>query len=160
MQQSIFSLVEPPASPSRSPDSGKAWMTRAVRSCSSTLPWLAELGPDGWSGRTSPVSCRPTTDGRLVPCSGGWQNSGMGSPTGFLTLSTSAFPSDGSACSLSAVLETGDVPLRFYLSARACRGILRRAAKRGRVLPSALSEALHLAAAGDSAPMKPLPANS
>ena len=43
---------------------------------------------------------------------------------------------------LSDILETGDVPQRFFLSATACRGILRRAAKRGKSLPSALHEAL------------------
>lgn len=98
MQLSIFSSEELPASPLASPDSARDWMTRVVRSCSPTLPLLAAIGPDGWSGRTSPVSCPPTTDGRLAPCSEGWQSSGMGSPTAFLTLSTSDWPSDGAAC--------------------------------------------------------------
>jgi hypothetical protein len=44
--------------------------------------------------------------------------------------------------SLSDILETGQVPERFYLSATACRGILRRAAKRNRTLPPALRRAL------------------
>jgi hypothetical protein len=78
----------------------------------------------------------------LAPSSGGWQNSGMGSPTGFLTLNTSGWPSDGRACSLSAILETGDVPQRFFLSAKACSGILRRAGKRGKELPPQLAHAL------------------
>lgn len=43
---------------------------------------------------------------------------------------------------LSQVLETGSIPQRFYLSATACAGILRRAAKRGKELPPALHEAL------------------
>ena len=73
----------------------------------------------------------------------------MGSHTALLTLSTSehaAFlgPShnDAAVCSLSDILETGDVPQRFYLTATACQGILRRAEKRGKVLPVALREAL------------------
>jgi DNA (cytosine-5)-methyltransferase 1 len=66
---------------------------------------------------------------------GGWGNSGMGSPTGFLTLSTSEWPKDAAVCSLSDTLETGDVPARFYLSPKACAGILRRAEKRGKDLP-------------------------
>ena len=77
----------------------------------------------------------------------------MGSPTGFLTLNTSEwnhtlgpFPSDGGVCSLSDILETGGVPQRFYLSARACAGILRRAEKRGRALPPSLQQALEHAA--------------
>jgi hypothetical protein len=51
--------------------------------------------------------------------------------------------SDGSVCSLSDVLEeTQLVPQRFYLSQRACEGILRRAEKRGKELPPLLLEAL------------------
>ncbi len=148
MQISMFSSEELPASPFPSPDSAKDWMIRVVRSCSSTLPLLAAIGPDGWSGRTSPASCRQTEDGRLEACSEGWQNSGMGSPTAFLTLNTSDWPSDASVCSLSAILETGDVPRRFYLSARACAGILRRAERRGKALPHPLHDALRRTAAG------------
>ena len=54
---------------------------------------------------------------------------------------------------LSAVLETGPVPLRYYLSPKACAGILRRAEKRGRALPEALERAL-MAVAGGSVPTK------
>jgi hypothetical protein len=43
---------------------------------------------------------------------------------------------------LSDTLETGDLPQRFFLSATACQGILRRAEKRGKQLPSALEQAL------------------
>jgi hypothetical protein len=43
---------------------------------------------------------------------------------------------------LSDILETGEVPERYYLSATACRGILRRAEKRGKELPEALRSAL------------------
>jgi hypothetical protein len=70
----------------------------------------------------------------------------MGSPTEFWTLSISEWPKDAAVCSLSDVLETGDVPQRFFLSAKACQGILRRAEKRGKELPSALRMALVIAA--------------
>lgn len=80
---------------------------------------------------------------------GGWANSGMGSPTECLTLSTSDWPSAGSVCSLSDILETGDVPQRFFLSRKACAGILRRAAKRGKTLPPQLQRALEGAAASE-----------
>jgi hypothetical protein len=66
----------------------------------------------------------------------------MGSPTEFWTLSISEYPSDGAASSLSDILETGELPQRYYLSATACRGILRRAEKRGKDLPEALRLAL------------------
>ena len=82
----------------------------------------------------------------LVPSSGAWANSGMGPLTEFWTLSTLEYHSAAVACSLSDILETGAVPQRFFLSATACRGILRRAAKRGKSLPPSLAEALHAAA--------------
>jgi hypothetical protein len=66
----------------------------------------------------------------------------MGSPTECLTLNTSEWPSDAVVCSLSDTLETGVVPQRFFLSAKACEGILRRAAKRNKKLPPALEAAL------------------
>jgi hypothetical protein len=78
----------------------------------------------------------------------------MGSPTAFLTLNTSEFPSDDAVCSLSDVLETGEVPQRFYLSPRACAGILRRAEKRGKKLPARLRLALE-AVAGATAQTTP-----
>jgi hypothetical protein len=49
---------------------------------------------------------------------------------------------DDGVCSLSDILETGDVPQRYYLSAKACAGILRRAAKRDKELPAQLQRAL------------------
>jgi hypothetical protein len=49
---------------------------------------------------------------------------------------------DEGVCSLSDILETGDVPQQYYLSALACRGILRRAAKRGKELDPQLARAL------------------
>lgn len=77
-----------------------------------------------------------------------WANSGTGGPTGFSTLSSSECPSDDDGCSfvpstLAQVLEP-TAPQRFYLSARAAAGILRRATRRGRELPTALHQALTL----------------
>lgn len=58
------------------------------------------------------------------------------------TLSSSVWPSGASVCSLSSTLETGGVPRRYFLSARACAGIIRRAERRGKALPRGLREAL------------------
>jgi hypothetical protein len=46
------------------------------------------------------------------------------------------FPNDDAVSSLSDILETGDVPQRYFLSPKACSGILRRAEKRGKELPA------------------------
>jgi hypothetical protein len=71
----------------------------------------------------------------------------MGSPTECWTLSGLESPKDVDVCSLSDVLETGEVPQRFFLSAKACAGILRRAEKRGKKLPEQLQHALEAVAA-------------
>jgi len=73
----------------------------------------------------------------------------MGSPTEFWTLNSSEWnhtlaPSlnDDDVCSLSDILETGELPQQYFLSPKACAGILRHAEKRGRVLPPQLRAAL------------------
>lgn len=74
----------------------------------------------------------------------GWQSAVISEPAGYSTLSTSNWPSveeGGSACSLAEILEP-DAPAKYYLSARACAGILRRAEKRGKELPEHLKAAL------------------
>jgi hypothetical protein len=135
-------LAALPANPSASQDSERAWQTSVATSPSNILGSLTDLAPSGWFGRTSPASCRAMEDGTLVPFSGAWSNSGMGSPTECLTLSSLEFHSGAVACSLSDILETGDLPQRYFLSATACKGILRRAEKRGKALPKQLAKAL------------------
>jgi hypothetical protein len=70
----------------------------------------------------------------------------MGSPTAFLTLNGLESPSGVAVCSLSQTLEAGSVPQRYFLSAKACSGILRRAERRGKELPRQLLAALTEAA--------------
>ena len=146
MQMSIFFAEEHHASPSALQDCEKDWQIRVATSCLPLVPLLQSIAPAGWYGRTSPASCRVTEGGILEPSSGCWGNSGMGSPTEFLTLSTLEFHSAAAVCSLSDILETGDVPQRYFLSATACRGILRRAANRGKSLPPSLAAALEAVA--------------
>jgi hypothetical protein len=153
--QLTFSWAEPPAKASALQDSAKDCTTPAEDSCLPILKLLGVYGLDGLCGKMSPVSCHPTEDGILVPSSGRWASWGMGSPTGFWTLNGcehTGIPapsrSDGDVCSLSDVLETGSVPQRFSLSAKACSGILRRAERRGKALPPMLKQALEQAAGG------------
>ena len=51
-------------------------------------------------------------------------------------------PSDAYVSSLSSILETGPIDRRYFLSPKACAGILRRAESRGKELPEALRLAL------------------
>lgn len=156
MSKSTFSWEGRPVNPTRLRDFARDLKTREEASCLRMLLSRAGISPDGWSGRTFPAFCLPGEDGISLPSSGRWQNAGMGSPTAFLTLSTSEHadtlgPSrnGGAVCSLSDILETGDVPRRYYLTAKACRGILRRAEKRGKVLPPQLARALQAVAGSE-----------
>jgi hypothetical protein len=132
-----------------SQDCERVWMIRAATSCSHILPLLNDMLPAGSSGKTSPAFCQATEDEILEPSLGRWLNSGMGSLTECWTLSSSEHPSDGVACSLSDVLEAGNVPERFFLSEKACSGILRRAERRGKKLPEQLQRALEAVAAAE-----------
>lgn len=138
------------ASPSPSLDSVAAFATLEEALRSPLSNWPPSLVPDGSAGKTSPVRCLPTADGLSLPSSGGFKNSGMASPGGCWTLSTSEWTaslepslSDAGVSSLSDILqETSDVPPQFFLSPKACAGIVRRAAGRGKILPEPLGEAL------------------
>ncbi len=154
-EQSTFWPEAHLASLSPSPEGERGWMTRVATSPLSLLDLLIDSGPYGWCGRTSPVFCRLKEDRRLEPSSECWSNAGMGSPTEFLTLNILEYPSDGVASSLSDILETGELPQRYWLSPRACRGILRRAEKRGKTLPPPLAHALMAVAAHHPTDMDP-----
>jgi hypothetical protein len=67
-----------------------------------------------------------------------------------LTLNTSEFPNDVVESSLSSILERGGVDSRYYLSKKACQGILRRAETRGKVLPKELETALRRVVSEDT----------
>jgi len=76
----------------------------------------------------------------------------MGGPTESLTLNGSEWPKGAVVCSLSDVLETAAVPQRFFLSAKACAGILRRAERRGKKLPAMLEDALRMVSSTNPMP--------
>lgn len=62
------------------------------------------------------------------------------------TLNFSESPSVVKESSLSQVLIKGSIPQKYYLSAKACAGILRRAKMRGKTLPPSLRVALERSA--------------
>ena len=74
------------------------------------------------------------------------------------TPNISEWPNDAAVCSLSQVLEQTSIPQRFFLSSKACAGILRRAEKRGKKLPEHLRQALVAVAEQElPQPESPLP---
>ena len=94
---------------------------------------------------TTPPSCRLTAkDGGQTLV---WLSDPSREQLGeFSTLNISDSPNDAVACSLSSVLETGPIPSKYFLSAKACLGLLRRALARGKTLPELLRRALEAVA--------------
>ena len=150
------SAVSPAARRARTsawPGSGRAWRKEAAPAPAlpSTLRDFAEsCNPDGCFGRTF-REFSPATEGATSRTSSGrLGNAGILLPTGLWTLNgcewtgcPAQFPSDAGVCGLSDILETTGEHLRKYcLSLKACAGILRRAASRGKDLPERLAAAL------------------
>ena len=144
MEQLSFWSEEHLVNPSQSQDSVKDLKTQGETLPSSIAEFLITLDPSGSYGKTCQVSSVQMVDGILVPSSGRWLNSGMGSPTECLTLNTLEFHKDAEESLLSDILETGCPQQRFFLSEKACKGILRRSEERGRDLPPALKHALQM----------------
>ena len=144
--QLTFWSEAPPVSPSASLASEKEWTTTVVTSPSSFAELLMRSSPVGSFGKTCQGFYPPAKDETLVPSSGRWLKSGMISPGESLTLNTLEYHNAADECSLSDILVNDAVPQRYYLSAKASQGILRRAEKRGKALPPSLKSALEQAA--------------
>lgn len=143
-------LEDSPAKTSPSPESDEAWgQKKNEREAASPMPSLTLFDSIDLPPSSSKMyrDSSPAMPGETLGLSSlRWASSGTGGPTGFSTLSSSECPSDDDGCSfapstLAQVLEP-IAPQRFYLSARAATGILRRATRRGRLLPTALQTAL------------------
>ena len=75
-----------------------------------------------------------------------WETDGVWL-TEFLTLNTGVSPNEEVESTLSQIL-LAEVPEKYYLSPKACLGILRRASARGKELPEVLRKALERQANG------------
>ena len=155
---SEFSQAARRARTCRSRGRGKAWRREAAPAAplpSTLRDFVVSYNLDGSYGRT----CRefsPATEGATSRTSSArLGNAGILLPTGLWTLNgcewtgcPEQFRSAGgefgsSVCGLSDILETVGGHLRKYcLSLKACAGILRRAASRGKDLPARLKAAL------------------
>lgn len=142
MDQLTFSSGERPANHFPSPVSERDWMIRVVSWPSSFCALLAEYTRDGSFGKTSPAHCHPEGGWTLGTSSRPLLSAGMAWRGESWMLKISESPNAAAACLLSDILETGDLQPRFYLSPRACAGILNRATVRGRKLPTDLESAL------------------
>lgn len=150
MEQLTFWSEEPPVRGSVSQGSKAGSTTREAPCVSPIADFLKQCAPAGSSGRTSRVYSAPTKVQISGSSSAKLMRSGIAAHGECWTLNTCEwtdtlvpFRSVDGVCSLSDILlETGDIPPRYYLSPAACRGILRRAASRGKELPKALRQAL------------------
>jgi hypothetical protein len=143
-EQLTLLLGEPPAKLGPSPEKGWASTILAAASPSHMLALLKNCDPSGSFGKMSQASIQQESPEAPIspPLSGRWLNSGIISPTERLTLNTSESRSAAVDAYLSDILEIGDLPRRYFLSQKACAGILRRAERRGKELPPALKAAL------------------
>ena len=141
--QLTFSWAAPRASLSPSAGSDAAWPTPGATLPSSLRDLLGDCARDGSCSRMSPTFYAQAEDGTLESSSVRWGTGGTSVPGGYWTLNTLESPNDAVDCSLSDILEDHrDVAPAFFLSGKACAGILLRAERRGRRLPEALREAL------------------
>jgi len=169
MQMSMFSSEGPPAKIIRSRDSVLEWLAAEVRLPLHLLKLLRDTAPDLLSGKMSAAFSQATSDEPLrdfwaisaarqsqSPMGGGVMPELLRASQTLTashivcsihsmpewTATLAPFPSDGSVCSLSDILETGDHLRRLSLIPKACAGILRRAERQGKVIPEPLRSAL------------------
>ena len=107
-----------------------------VRSQIELTPLVVFLGRS--LGRAASCSLQGAAGQTLVVC---LDPKGQ-SRGGFLMPNISAWPNVGSGSSLLQVLERTSIPERYYLSPKACAGILRRAGYQAKTLPALLQQAL------------------
>ncbi len=108
------------------------------------------------SRKRSVLRSRTLPTFHYLPKGGGrWLTPGMETdgplPTAFSTHSFGECPSVGVESRLSQILEDTP-PRKYYLSAKACAGILRRAKRRGKELPPELKSALEMQSQSEKGP--------
>ena len=101
---------------------------------------LSSKKPSKSSSKKLPIFLCLTKDGQQPEHSATWTDDGAWRGA-FSTHDTGESPNAAVESRLSQILEANPHP-RYCLSAKACSGILRRAERRGKVLPPMLKEAL------------------
>lgn len=116
-----------------------------VGSCSSTSDLFATFARAGCSGKTCLEYYPSRTEMLSTRSKGNWSNASIRARGELLTLNSPEWPSDAAVCFLSDTLES-DVPPRYFSSAKACNGIVRRAWQREKPLPGVLDDSLRIQA--------------
>jgi hypothetical protein len=141
------STEDSPVRTSAWPASGAALKATALDFGLSLNESCPNCGHDGRLLRMSRDFYPQTAETISASSSTAFANSGIASAGRYWTRKTSESRSAADACSLSQVLES-KVSERYYLSAKAAAGILRRAARRGKKLPARLEVALKAVSEG------------
>lgn len=118
-----------------------------VGSLCSTLKLLEKYARNGSSGKTSPAVFQLAGGKTSLHSFQRCMTAGIVTSLGLcLTHNTLEYRSAAAECSLSDILEKRDVPPKYFLSPKACEGILRRAQKRRQKIPDELERCLQTAA--------------
>lgn len=151
MQTSLFPMSGQADSPARTSQWREWAQERGFEGSSldSFMNMLTLLETDAlelFSSRTFRASSAAMEDGTSKSLFERWPTSGILSDGVFLTAGTSESPSRVSESTLLGLIETGEVPDRYFLSPNAARGIIRRADRMGRNLFPPLRQALEILA--------------
>ena len=103
------------------------------------------VSSEHWPGKIANCTRQGKNGQSLVVC----MDQKEQSRGGYSMPNISEWPNDAAVCLSSQVLETDSIPQKYYLSPKASAGILRRAAKRGKILPEQLRTALEIAVSAD-----------
>ena len=142
MEQLTLWSAEALANLSQSQEKDSDSMTQEETLCSTIVESLQPFARNTSSGKMFQVHCHQTKEETSLACSKKWLTSGILLDGECWTLNTSESPKDVVESSLSDVLETKELPQKYYLSTKAAAGILRRAEKRGKNIPIKLKQAL------------------
>ena len=135
--------VGSPAKIFQSPERELGWMEREAASTGKSSVSSTKRRRNGSSSKTSLVYLQVSEEQTWEQSSERWLTGGMALAGECWMLKTLEFPSGGGvSSSLRDVLETSPVSQKYYLSAKACEGIIRRAERRGKKLPETLDRAL------------------
>ena len=140
-QESMFSQEGSLARTTQLQANAAAWLATVAHSGGNSIGSLLSAAPPGLSERMYLASYHPTAAKTSTRSSARLFNSGMASAGLYWIANTSEWRNGAAVCSLSDILEASPDP-KYSLSAKACSGILRRAEKRGKVLPPLLRDAL------------------
>ncbi len=149
MQMSLFQMFgqeDSPAKTSRLRGWGRelGLKGKSLDCFLSLLAYLKQDVPEFSSSRTFQASSLVTEEETSESSFERWPTSGMVWDGACLTAGISESPSHVKESTLSAVIETGEVPERYFLSPNAAKGMIRRTDRMGRNLFPPLRKALEI----------------